>query len=147
MNVPISKDLIEPVAKSNILYVNSLEEFEKIQLDKNETVLAFDNYQQCFYTKERDRYGDYSPVLIFFYENFAHKIRNIEKDEFMKKCKEAGLDDIKSQVAYMFFKENKKPQDVWIWVLEYGKKDWSWDYVRTLKCKLKKKLFEEVAKI
>lgn len=144
MIIPISKDIIEPIIKTNIHYVNSIDEFEKRELDINETILMFDNNQPCFYVRERDKFGEYSPVKIFFYENFAHKIQNLEKEEFIKKCKQVGLDDIKTEIACMFFLENKKPQEVWLWLLEKGKKDWSWDYVRNLKCKLKNKLFKEV---
>ena len=142
--VPISKDILEPIIKTNIKYVNSIDEFEKIELQPNETILRFDNTQPCFYVRERDKFGEYSPVKIFFYENFAQKIQNIEKEEFIKKCKEAGLDDLKTEMACMFFLENKKPQEVWLWALEHKKKDWEWDYVRNLKCKIKKKLFNKV---
>jgi hypothetical protein len=147
MIIPISKNIIEPVKTSNIFYVNSLEEFEKITLELNETKLAFDNNQQCFYVRERDKYGEYSPVMIFFYENFAQKIQNLEKEEFIKKCKEAGLDDLKTECATRFFLLKQKPYDVWIWVTSEKRKDWTWDYVISLKCKLKKKLFPKVATI
>jgi hypothetical protein len=73
-------------------------------------------------------------------------MQNFERDSFVKKCKEAGLDDLKTEIACMFFLENKKPLEVWEWSLKYTKKDWEWDYVRSLKCKLKKKLFENVIK-
>lgn len=142
--IPISKNIIEPIIKTNISYVNSIEEFERIELEPNETRLAFDNNQHCFYVRERNRFGEYSVVMIFFYENFAQKIQNIEKEEFVKKCKQAGLDDLKTQLACMFFLENKKPLEVWEWSLKHTNKDWEWDYIRNLKCKLKKKLFKEV---
>jgi hypothetical protein len=145
MIIPISKNIIEPVKTSNIFYVNSLEEFEKIELELNETRLGFDNNQQCFYVRERDKYGEYSPVMIFFYENFAQKISNLEREEFIKKCKDAGLDDLKTECAIRFFLLKHKPYDVWIWVTSEKGKDWSWDYVISLKCKLKKKLFPKVA--
>lgn len=144
MIIPISKNVIEPIIKTNIEYVDSVEEFEKIELQPNETILRFDNNQPCFYVKEKDRFGENYPIKIFFYENFAQKIQNLEKEEFIKKCKEAGLDDIKTEMACMFFLENKKPQEVWLWALDQKKKDWEWDYVRNLKCKLKKKLFNKV---
>ena len=144
--VPISKNIIEPVIKTNIEYVNSLEEFEALELEPNQAALKFDNFKPCFYIKERDCYGDYSPVMIYFYENFTQKARDLEKDEFIKKCKKSGLDDFKTEVAIKFFLENKKPYDVWIWVTSEQKKDWSWDYVKTLKYRLKLKLFSEVAK-
>ena len=144
MLIPISKEILEPIPKTNVNFVNSLEEFEKIELQYNETRLAFDNNKQCFYVRERDRFGEYSIVKIYFYENFAQKIQSIEKDEFIKKCKELGLDELKTELACMFFLENKKPLEVWEWSLKNTKKEWEWEYVRSLKCKLKKKLFEKV---
>ena len=143
--IPISKDIIEPVITTNIFYVNSLEEFEQLELKPNETKLAFDNFKQCFYVRSRDKYGEYSIVMIFFYENFAQKILNLEREEFIKKCKDAGLDDLKIECACKFFLDKMKPYDVWIWVTSVKGKDWSWDYVVSLKCKLKKKLFPKVA--
>jgi hypothetical protein len=145
MVTPISKNIVQPVCKSNLLFVDSIEEFEKIELDFNETKLAFDNFNQCFYIKSRDKFGEYSSVKIFFYKDFAQKIQDFEKEEFIKKCKSVGLDDVKTQMAYMFFVENKKPQEVWIWLLENKIKDYSWDYVYNVKSKLKKKLFPKVA--
>jgi hypothetical protein len=147
MIIPISKDIIEPIIKTNIKYVNSIDEFERIELQPNETRLAFDNNQQCFYVRERDRFGEYSIVKIFFYENFAQKIQNLEREEFIKKCKDAGLDDLKTECAIRFFLLKQKPYDVWIWVTSEKGKDWTWDYVISLKCKLKKKLFPKVATI
>lgn len=144
MIIPISKDILEPIITTNIQYVNSIDEFEKIELAINETRLAFDNNQPCFYVRERDKFGEYSVVKIFFYENFAQKIQNLEKEEFIKKCKEAGLDELKTEIACMFFLENKKPYDVWIWLSEAKHKILEWDYVRNLKCKLKNKLFNKV---
>ena len=150
MITPMPKDILQPspLPKSNILFVNSIEEFEKIELEPNETIVAFNRNKerQCFYAKERDRYGEYSPVMIFFYETFSQRVQDVEKEDFIKKCKEVGLDDVKTQVACMFFLENKKPLEVWEWSLKNTKKDWEWDYVRNLKCKLKKKLFEKVIK-
>ena len=144
--VPISKDIIEPIIKTNIEYVDSLEEFEKIQLEPNQTVLKFDNNQPCFYIRERDKYGEYSIVRIYFYENFAQKVNSLEKEEFIKKCHKAGLDNLKTEIACMFFLENKKPQDVWLWLIDTKKKNYEWDSVKTLKCRLKKKIYEEVTK-
>lgn len=142
--IPISKDIIEPVIISNIQYVNDIEEFEKIELRLNETRLVFDNFNQCFYIRSRDKFGEYSPIKIFFYDNFFQKVQSIEKEEFIKHCKDAGLNYLKTEIACLFFLENKTPQDVWLWLLETGKKDWSWDYVRNLKCNLKKKLFNKI---
>jgi hypothetical protein len=147
MIIPISKDIIEPIIKTNIKYVNSIDEFEKIELQPNETILCFDNNQPCFYVRERDKFGEYSLVKVYFYENFAQKIQNLEREEFIKKCKEAGLDELKTMCACKFFLDKCKPYDVWIWVTGEKGKDWSWDYVTSLKCKLKKKLFPKVATI
>ena len=144
--IPISKNILEPIIKTNIDYVENIEEFEKIELQPNETILKFDNNQPCFYVRERDKYGEYSPVKIFFYENFAQKIFNLEREEFIKKCKEAGLNDLKTECACKFFLDKWKPYDVWIWVTGEKGKDWSWDYVINLKCTLKKKLAIEIIK-
>lgn len=146
MVIPISQNILEPIITTNIEYVNSIEEFEKIELQPNQTILKFDNNQPCFYVRERDKFGEYQPVKIFFYENFAQKVQNLEKEEFIKKCKEVGLDELKTEIACMFFLQNKKPLEVWEWSLKHTKKDWEWDYVRSLKCKIKKKLFEKVIK-
>lgn len=142
--VPISKNILEPIITTNIEYVNSLDEFESIALEPNQTVLKFDNNKPCFYIRERDKYGEYSVVRIYFYENFAQKVQNLEKDEFVAKCKKAGLDELKTEVAYMFFVENKKPQEVWLWLIDVKKNDIEWDSVKTMKCRLKKKLFKQV---
>ena len=127
-----------------MLFVNSIEEFEKLELDYNETKCAFDNNNQCFYLRSRNMYGEYCPVDILFYEKFEQKVLSIEKEEFIKKCKDVGLNELKTEISIMFFLENKTPQDVWLWLLETKKKDMEWDSVRNLKCKLKKKLFEKV---
>jgi hypothetical protein len=145
MAIPVSKDILEPIITTNIQYVDSLEEFEKIELKPNQTELRFDNFKQSFYIKSRDKFGEYSPVLIFFYENFAQKIQNLEREEFIKKCKDVGLDELKTECACKFFLDKMKPYDVWIWVTSGKGKDWTWDYVISLKCKLKKKLFPKVA--
>lgn len=146
MNIPISETVLQPVIKSNIQYVNSVLEFETIELEINQTILCFDNTQPCFYTKSRDQYGEYSPVKIYFYENFAQKIQSIDREEFIKKCQEAELSELKTKIAIMFFLENKKPLEVWEWSLKNTDKNWEWDYVRNLKWRLKKKLFEKVIK-
>ena len=146
MIAPISKKVLEPVFLTNIEYVDSIEEFEKIELEPNQKILKFDNYKNCFYIKGRNALGEYSQINIYFYETFVEKIKDIEREEFVKKCKEVGYDDVKSEVACKFFLENKKPQDVWLWLLENKIKDWSWDYVTSLRCSMKKKLFNNLTK-
>ena len=145
-HIPISKNIIQPIIKSNIYYVDSIEDFEKIELEPNQIFLAFDNHKQCFYLRDNNGFGEYSRTKIFFYENFAQRVEDLEKIDFIKKCKEAGLDDVKSEVAYMFFKQDKKPQEVWIWLLENKIKDWSWDYVKNLKCSIRKTLYPKIIK-
>ena len=142
--IPISKEILEPVPKTNATFVNNLEEFEKITLEPNESVVAFDNFKQCFYVRERDKFGEYSVVKVYFYENFAQKIQSFERDEFIKKCKEVGLDDLKTECACKFFLDKLKPYDVWVWATSEKGKSWSWDYVISLKCSLKKKLFPKI---
>lgn len=144
--IPISKNIIEPIIKSNIEYVNSIEEFEKIELEPNQTILKFDNFKQCFYVKSRDKFGEYSPIKIYPYETFVEKAQSLERWEFIEKCKHTGLDDLKTEIACMFFLDNKKPQEVWLWAISEKKKDWEWDYVRSLKYKLKLKIFDKVTK-
>ena len=142
--IPISKNIIEPKIKTNINFVNSLEDFEKIELDFNETILRFDNNSCCFYVRERDKFGEYSSVKIYFYENFAERVQKLEKDEFIHKCQKVGLDELKTEVACMFFLDNKKPYDVWLLAITEKNKNWEWDYVRNLRYRLKRKLFEKV---
>ena len=145
-SVAISQNLIQPIIRSNIQYVNNIEEFEGIVLEPNQTLLCFDNNKPCFYVKEKDRYGEYSQIKVYFYKNFANTAQSIEREEFIKKCKEIGLDEIKCEVACMFFLDNKKPLEVWEWSLKNTNKNWEWDYVRNLKCILKKKLLEKIIK-
>ena len=144
--IPISKNVLEPIIKTNVQYVNSLEEFEKIELQPNETILRFDNNKACFYVKERNGRGEYSNTKIYFYEDFAEKVENIKKKEFIQKCKNVGFDDLKTECACMFFLENKKPQDVWLWLLSNGKKDCEWDTVKKLKYRIKTALFPELVR-
>ena len=143
-NIPISQNMLQPIIQSNIQYVNGIEDFEMIKLEVNQTLLCFDNNKPCFYIRERDKFGEYSPVKIYFYEDFANRVQSIEREEFIKKCRDAGLSDLKTEIAIMFFLENKKPLEVWEWSLKNTTKDWEWDYVRSLKYKLKVKLFKKV---
>lgn len=134
----ISQNIIQPIIKSNILYVNSIEEFEKLQLDINETKLAFDNFKKCFYIRGRNKFGEYSQIKIFFYDDFATEMQKADDNLFFEKCKALKLDTLKSELAYKFFMENEKPMKVWLWLLETKKADWEYDTVKHLKYKLKK---------
>ena len=138
--------MIEPKPQSNILFVNNIEDFEKIELKLNETRLGFDNFKQCFYIRSRDKKGEYSSTKIYFYEDFAEKVENTKKEEFIQKCKKAGFDELKIECACMFFLQNKTPQDVWLWLLSNGKKDCEWDTVKKLKHRIKTALFPELVR-
>lgn len=56
--VPISKNILEPIITTNIEYVDSLDEFEKIELQPNQPVLKFDNNLPSFYIKERYKFSE-----------------------------------------------------------------------------------------
>lgn len=148
--IPISKDILQPapIPKSNIFFVNSIEEFEKIELEPNQTIVAFDisKEKQVFYAKERDRYGEYSPVMIFFYQNFAQKIQDFEKEEFIKKCKSVGLSDIDTKIAEKIYIENMDNEHLWDWLLRNDIKNVELDTIRTIKWRIKKKLYPELIK-
>jgi hypothetical protein len=73
--IQISKNLIQPIIKSNIQYVDSIEEFEKINLDYNQTVLCFDNFKPCFYVRERNRHGEYSNVKFSFTKTLPQRCK------------------------------------------------------------------------
>ena len=136
--IPISKGIIQPIIKSNIQYVDCIEEFEKIELELNQTLLAFDNFKQCFYIRERDRFGEYSPVKIYFYDDFATRMQGKDESIFYEKCKKLKLDALKTELAHKFFIDNEKTMKIWLWLLETKKADWEYDTVKHLRCKLKK---------
>ena len=136
--VPISKDIIQPIIKSNIQYVNGIEEFEKIELDYNQTILCFDNSKLCFYVRDRDKYGEYSVVKVYFYADFATTMQNDDENVFYEKCKTLKLDPLKTELAHKFFMENEKTMKIWLWLLETKKADWEYDTVKHMRYKLKK---------
>ena len=137
----ISKNIIQPIITSNIQYVDGIEEFEKIELNLNQTILCFDNNASCFYIRERDKYGEYGAVKIYFYEDFATKMKSESNKKFFEKCKLLKLDSLKTEIAYKFFIENEKTMKVWLWLLENKKADWEYDTVKHLRYKLKKAFF------
>ena len=138
-NVAISQNIIQPIIFSNIQYVNSIEEFENIELQYNEAKLCFDNFRQCFYIRSRDNHGKYSSTDIYFYDGFATRMQSDSEREFYEKCRKLKLDSLKTEIAYKFFMENEKPMAVWLWLLKTKKADWEEDTVKRLKCELKKK--------
>ena len=136
--IPISQQNLQPIITSNIFYVDSLEEFEQLELAINETKLAFDNFKNCFYIKGRDKTGEYSDVKVFFYDDFATRMQSEEEKMFYDKCKALKLDRLKTEIAHKFFYENEKTMQVWLWLLETKKADWEYDTVKHVKSKLKK---------
>lgn len=137
-DIPISANILQPIIKSNIRYVDGIDEFEKIELDYNEICCAFDNKQTCFYIRERDKFGEYKPANVYFYEDFATKMQNGDNKAFYNKCKALKLDPLKTELAYKFFIQNEKTQSVWLWLLETKKADWEYDTVKYVRYKLKK---------
>lgn len=146
MGMPISKDTILPVHTSETIFVNSLEEFEQIAFDKNKTLIAFDNFKQSLYIRERYTSGEYSIVMIYFYENVAQRVQRFKREEFIEKCKKAGLKEIDIQIAEKIFIDNMKNDEVWDWVLRNNIKDVELDTIKTIKWRIKKKLFPELIK-
>ncbi len=144
--IPISKQELQPTIFSNILYVDSLEEFEKIELKPNEAKLAFDNFHQTFYTRSRDRHGQYSTVNIYFYDDFATKMQNKGNNEFIEKCKSLKFDSLKTELAVKFFINNEKLQDVLTWLIEEKKHYIEYDSLKSLKYKIKIALYGKVTK-
>ena len=139
-NAPISQQLLQPIIKSNIQYVNSIEEMEQIKLQPNEICMRFDNNSTCFYIRSTDSKGNYEPIKVYFYEDFATKMQKYSDEDFFNKCKALKLDPLKTEIAYKFFIENEKPMKVWLWLLQTKKANWEEDTVRRLKSELKKKL-------
>ena len=116
----------------------SIEEFEEIELTNNQTLLCFDNQKNCFYVRERDKYGDYGTVKIYFYDDFATRMQSDTDKVFYEKCKVLKLDKLKTEIAYKCFIQNERTQAVWLWLLETKKADWSYDTVKHVRYKLKK---------
>lgn len=139
MEIPISKNIIEPKIISNIQYIDSIEEVEKLELHPNEVKLLFDNNRPCFYIKSRDRFGNYDRVRIYFYEDFATKIEGITKEEFISKCKEAQLTERKTKLAIKCFFEKMKNEDVLEWACK-NELNYTKDSLRVAKCRIRAKL-------
>ena len=144
--IPISKSMLEPIIKSNVPFVNSLEEFEQIKLEPNTNFTAFDNFKQCFYMKECDKHGEYSRVKIYFYMDFYQKARSIEKEEFICKCKKLGYSADKVEIACLLFLDCWSHQDVCDWLWETKREKIEYDSMRTKKSRMRKELYPELVK-
>lgn len=143
---PISKNLLQPVFKTNAFFVNSIEEFEELKLEPNESKIAFDNFKQCIYMRERNRFGEYSDVKIFFYEDFSQKIQSIEREEFITRCKKIGYKAEKIEIACKLFVDGCSNQDVCNWLWEAKGEMIEYDSMKTKKSRMKKELYPELAK-
>lgn len=146
MNAQISKALILPTPKTNIQFVNSIEEVEAIELDYNETRVWFDNFHECFYTHSRDCRGEYSAVKVYFYEDLPTRVQRDGETAFYDRCRQLGYDKLKTEIAHKFFIENEKPQTVWLWLLETKRATLEWDTVKHMKCKMRKSFLEFIKK-
>lgn len=144
--IPISKNLIYPIPTSKIICVDSLEEFEEIEFEINTTLLGFDNYKQSFYVRERDKYGVYSIIKIYLYENIAQKIEALKREEFLEKCKKAGLSSVDTLIAEKIYIDKLNNDNLWDWLLRNKIKDVELDTVKTIKYRIKKKLYPELIK-
>lgn len=142
--IPISMQELQPVITSNIQYVNSIEEMEKIELEINQVCLRFSNNGNLFYIRSRDKHGEYSPVKVYFYEDFASKVQNIDNKDFIEKCKALKFDTLKTELAVKFFINNEKLQDVLSWLVEVKKHYIEYDSLKSLKYKIKKALLGKV---
>ena len=144
--IPISKNIIEPKIKT--LFVDSLEEFEGIitEFEPNTLGIAFDNFKQCLYIGEKDKYNECLPIKIYIYEDIKSRVQDIPRNEFIEKCKKAGFDDTKIKIAVKLFIENEKPLKVWEWIISNNLKDIEWDSVYTIKYRIKKEILPELIK-
>ena len=70
------------------------------------------------------------------------RLRVDPKANIVRRCRELGYNELKTELAVKFFVENEKPKDVWLWLLETKKSDVEWDTVRHLKCTMKRELFK-----
>jgi uncharacterized protein YxeA len=69
------------------------------------------------------------------------KLSSDPKANIIRRCKELGYNELKTELAVKFFVENEKPKDVWLWLLETKKYNIEWDSVSKIKKRMKKELF------
>lgn len=144
MVTPISKNIVQPVCKSNLLFVDSIDEFEEIELDINESKVAFDNFKQCFYMKKRDALGEYSRVKIFFYEDFEQRVGSIEREAFIERCKKIGYKAEKIEIACKLFIDCWSNQEVSDWLWKTKGEMIEYDSMKTKKSRMRKELYPEL---
>ena len=145
--IPISQNILQPIIKSNIRYVdNGMDEFEHIELQTNETLLCFDNNKPCFYVRSRDKTGEYSTVKVYFYEDFSTRFNRADEEEFFAKCKELQFDEFKTELAYRFYILNEKTHQVWEWMLKNKKGKLEYDTIKYMRWKMKKDFLKFLSK-
>lgn len=83
----------------------------------------------------------FATMSLHLREAIDARSRKDRKEMLISKCAEKGYSEFKTQIAIMFFIENKKPKEVWEWICTTRPLAMSWDTVRNLKCKMKKDLF------
>ena len=144
--IPISKEMIFPLITTSISIVNSLEEFEAIKLEINQSIISFDNFNSLFYFRERNKYGQYTEPKIYFYEDIAQRSQSLKREEFVEKCRNAKLSECDTKIAILFFFENKSNDFVWDYILRNKIKDVELPTISTIKWRIKKKLYPEMIK-
>lgn len=140
---PISKNIIE-VPTIIVVFVNNITEVENLELKLCQTAICFDNNQPTFYTREKDRHGKYSEVKVYFYDSLPEKLQMLKREEYIQKCKDAGLNDIDTKIAEKAFIDNMKNEALWDWMLKNKIKDVSLDTIRKIKWKIRCKLCPEL---
>ena len=143
MIIPITKSIVE-VPTIIVCFVNSMLEVESLELKLCQTAICFDNNQTSFYTRERDRHGKYSEVKVYFYNSLPERLQTLQREEFVEKCKKAGLSDIDTKIAEKAFVDNMKNEPLWDWMLKNKIKDVSLDTIRKIKWRIRCKLCPEL---
>lgn len=144
--IPTLKQLIQSTKANKIIFVNSLIDFEKAEFEIDTTCLAIDNFVPSFYIKSRDKNGEYSSIKVYFYEDIALKVQNLKHDEFVEKCRKAGLNETDIKIAEKIYIDNLNNEELWDWLLRNKIKDVGLDTIRTIKWRIKKKLYPELIK-
>ena len=77
----------------------------------------------------------------YFQEYIDFKNSVTEEENFIRRCKDLGYNEMKTQIAIKFFIEKQTPKDVWYWLQETQENPVEWDSVRKMKYRMKKDLF------
>ena len=140
------KQLIQSTKANKIIFVNSLLEFGNIEFEEDTTCLAIDNFVESFYIRSRDKKGEYSSIVIYFYENIANRVQNLKREEFIVKCRNAKLSESETKTAEKIYIDNLKNDELWDWMLRNKVKDVELDTIRKIKWRIKMKLYPELIK-